>query len=127
MDPSTLADATVAILSPYLAKFGEKAADKLGEEAPELGGKLLGWLRQKLGARGQGAMDDLVKKPDSEVDQTDLRTQLTKALQADPTLAAELAKLLPHDTTETGAMTLSAGAGAKAIQFKGSHNTGTIS
>ena len=58
------------------------------------GGKLLGWLRAKLGARGQEALDDLAARPDSEDNQADLRKQIQKALEADPALAQQLEALV---------------------------------
>jgi hypothetical protein len=127
MDPATLASTAVALLSPYLEKIGDKAAEKLGDEAPELGSKLLGWLRTKLPGRGQEAVEDLAAKPDSEDNQADLRKQLAKALAADPALAKELAALLPQTPAETTTMTQAvSGAGAKAAQVKGSQNQTTI-
>ena len=112
-----LASAAVAILSPYLAKAGEGAAKKIGEEAVDTGGRLLGWMRAKLGGRAREALDDLVVKPDSEDNQADLRKQLTKMLVTDPGLAVELRALLSADS----------GANAKAAQVKGSGNTTSIS
>jgi hypothetical protein len=127
MDPISLATAAVAVLSPYLAKAGEGAAKKIGEEAVDGAGKLIGWMRTKLGGAAQKALDDLAAKPNSELNQTDLRTQLAKALEADPALAAELQAMLPRQATEAGAMTQDvSGAGAKAQQIRGSGNTSTI-
>jgi tetratricopeptide (TPR) repeat protein len=127
MDPVTLATAAVAVLAPYLAKAGEGAAKKLGEEAVDAGGKLLFWLRGKLGGRAQEALDDLKKEPGSEDNQADVRKQLKKALEADPALAAELQAMLPREATDAGAMTQDvSGAGAKAAQVRGSWNTTTI-
>lgn len=127
MDPISLASAAVATLAPYLAKAGEGAAKKIGEQAVDSAGKLLGWMRAKLGGRAQEALDDLAAKPDSEDNQADLRKQLAKALEADPALAAELRALLPADALAEGSMTQNvSGAGAKAAQVKGSGNTTTI-
>ena len=123
-----LASAAVAILSPYLAKAGEGAAKKIGEEAVDTGGRLLGWMRAKLGGRAREALDDLVVKPDSEDNQADLRKQLTKMLETDPGLAAELRALLSADTQDAGSMSQTvSGANAKAAQVKGSGNTTSIS
>jgi hypothetical protein len=128
MDPLALASAAVAALSPYLAKAGEGAAKKIGEEAVDTGGKLLAWMRAKLGGRATAALDELAAEPNSELNQTDLRTQVAKALQADPALAAELNALLPDSATSADIMTQDvSGAGAKAAQVKGSGNTTTIS
>ena len=128
MDPVILASAAVALLSPYLAKVGEGAAKKIGEDTVEAGGRLLGWMRAKLGGRAKEALDDLAAKPDSEDNQADLRKQLAKALEADPALAAELRAMLPADAAGTDSMSQTvSGAGAKAAQVKGSGNTTSIS
>jgi hypothetical protein len=128
MDPVTLASAAVAVLRPFLAKVGEGAAKKMGEEAVDTGGKLLGWMRAKLGGRAKEALDDLASKPDSEDNQADLRKQLAKALEADPVLATELRAMLSADAAGSDSMSQNvSGAGAKAAQVKGSGNTTTIS
>jgi len=128
MDPVTLASAAVALLSPYLAKVGEGAAKKIGEDTVETGGRLLGWMRAKLGGRAKEALDDLAAKPGSEDNQADLRKQLAKALEADPALAAELRAMLPAGAAGTDSMSQTvSGAGAKAAQVKGSGNTTSIS
>jgi hypothetical protein len=128
MEPVSLATAAVAALSVYLAKVGDGAAKKIGEEAAEAGGKLLGWMRAKLRGRAQEALDDLVVHPDREDNQADLRKQLTKALETDPALAAELQAMLPAAATMADSMVQNVGgAGPKAAQVKGSGNTTTIS
>jgi hypothetical protein len=128
MDPITLATAAVAALAPYLAKAGEGAAKKLGEEAVDAGGKLLGWMRARLTGRAQEALEDLAATPGNEDNQADLRKQLAKTLAADPALAADLARLLPGNAAGADSMSLNvSGAGAKVAQVKGSGNTTSIS
>jgi len=128
MEPIALASAAVAALAPYLAKAGESAAKKVGEEAVAAGGRLLGWMRERLGGRAREALADLEAKPESEDNQADLRKQLAKALEADSALAAELRAMLPAAATSVDSMIQNvSGAGAKAAQVKGSGNTTTIS
>src|SRR4051794_28254964 len=103
MDPISLAAAAVAVLSPYLAKAGEGAAKKLGEEAVDGAGKLLGWMRAKLGGGAKEALEELATTPGDQDNQAVLRKQLAKALQADPALAAELQAMLPREATDAGA------------------------
>jgi hypothetical protein len=125
MEPLTLASAAVAALSVYLAKVGDGAAKKIGEEA---GSRLLSWMRAKLHGRAQEALNDLEANPDSEDNQVDMRKQLVKALETDPALAAELCAILPAPATMADSMVQNvSGAGAKAAQVKGSGNTTTIS
>ena len=125
MDSLTLASAAVAVLLPYLAKAGEGAAAKIGEET---GSTLFGWMRTKLSGRGQEALDDLVANPGSEENQADLRKQLAKALETDPALTTELSAMLPTASKSAPSMVQDvSGSGAKAAQVKGSGNTTTIS
>ncbi|HTW28075.1 MAG TPA: hypothetical protein VME92_13170 [Acetobacteraceae bacterium] len=127
MDPLTLASAAVAALAPYFAKAGEGAAKKMGEEAVDAGGRLLGWMRDKLGGRAQAALDDLAADPGSEDNAADLRKQLAKTLAANPALADELRALLPAGAAGGDTMTQTvSGPGAKAAQIKGSGNTTNI-
>ena len=127
IEPVTAA-AAVALIAPYLAKMGEKAAEKAGEASVEAAGKVFGWLRAKLSGRAREALDDLEKSPDDADNQADLRKQLAKAMEADPSLVDELRALLPDDAQDGGSMTQTvSGPGAKASQVRGSGNTTTIS
>lgn len=128
MEPFTLASTVVMALVPYLSIAGEGVAKKIGEDAVDGGEKLLGWLRAKLGARGQEALDDLAARPDSEDNQADLRKQIQKALEADPALAQQLEALVRTGGVTADSMVQDvSGAGAKAAQVKGLGNTTTIS
>jgi len=128
MEIPALVAYAVGAISPHLAKLGESTAEKLGEGVGEAPGKILAWMREKLGGRAREALDDLEQAPASEDNQADLRKQLIKALQADPALAEELAALRPQDAVDASAMVQNvSGAGAKAIQQKGSGNTATNS
>ena len=113
----TLATQAAAIAALYLGETGKAVAKKVGEE---LGGKLLPWLRQKLTGRAKEALDDLEKNPGAEDNQADLRKQLTKLLEADPALLAELRALLPPaPATETTLQTQTVGDNSRAAQNKG--------
>jgi hypothetical protein len=127
VEPLALASAAIAILLPYLASIGTGAATKIGEESVETGARLLGWMRARLGGRGQGALDELAADPDNKLNQQDLHTQLAKALLAAPALAEGLKAMLPAAATNSEIMVQDlGGAGAKAAQVKGSGNTTTI-
>ena len=121
----TLATQAAAIAALYLGETGKAVAKKVGEE---LGGKLLPWLRQKLTGRAKEALDDLEKNPGAEDNQADLRKQLTKLLEADPALLAELRALLPPaPATETTLQTQTVGDHGRGVQNKGDNNTTNIS
>lgn len=118
-----IATTAVALLAPYLVEFGNGAAGKLGEDAGEAGGRLLGWMRAKLGGRAREALGDLEAAPASADNEADLRKQLVKALEAEPGLAEELRALLPAGTIDASAMNqMVSGDGAKGAQVKGSGN-----
>ena len=57
-----LAAAAISMISPYLAKAGEAAAGKVGEGAAEATGKVLGWLRAKLGGEAREALEQDEKR-----------------------------------------------------------------
>ena len=48
MDPTALATAATALLAPYVAKAGEKLAEKVGEKLPEQMGKLWSAIAAKF-------------------------------------------------------------------------------
>jgi hypothetical protein len=122
-----LAAASVAFLSPYLAEAGEEAAKTVGKETTEAGIKLLGWMREKLTGRAKEALTELEEKPDSQLNQDDLRTQLAKLLETQPDLVPQLQALLSKAKPPGDVMSQTVGEGGKASQIKGDRNTVSIS
>ena len=122
MDPVIVATAAVAVLSPYLVEGGKEATKTAAKD-------LYTWLKGKLTGRAAEALGDLEKAPASEDNQADLRKQLTKALEADPTLVADLRQLLP-ETSAAGVTTQtvdqSGSTNAKAAQVHGNRNVTNI-
>lgn len=121
-----LAAAAVALLAPYLTEAGKEVAKTVGKETAEGGFKLLSWMREKLTGRGKEALQELEEKPDSQLNQDDLRTQLAKLLEKQPELASQLRALMEEARTPGEAMNQNVGAGGKAIQTKGNQNTSFI-
>jgi hypothetical protein len=121
-----LAAAAVAVLAPYLTEAGKEAAKTVGKETAEGGFKLLGWMREKLTGRGKEALQELEEKPDSQLNQDDLRTQLAKLLEKQPELVPQLRALVEGARAPGEAMSQNVGAGGKAIQTKGNQNTSFI-
>jgi hypothetical protein len=123
-DPITLAATAVALLSPYLVKFGEKVAEGAGEGVADGGAKLLGWLKDKLTGRGKEALDDLTSAPESDDNKADLRKQLAKLIEAEPALGEELRSLLAEAGQSTGDATATAsGDNAVAVSNTGAGST----
>ena len=123
---TALATAAVSILSPYLAKVADGAAERLGELATEKSGSLYRWLKDKLaGQRAEEALDDLRAQPRDGDVQATLRVQLRRALAAEPRLAEELSNLLSEMRQEPlgvrQAQSVS-GDGATGIQIAGNSN-----
>jgi hypothetical protein len=122
-----LAAAAVALIAPYLTEAGKEAAKTMGKETAEASLRLLGWMREKLGGRAKEALTELEEKPDSQINQDDLRTQLAKLLTKQPALVPELRTLLSAAQTGTSSLTQNVGAGGQGIQVEGNQNRASIS
>lgn len=93
MDPITLAAAVTALLSPFIKKAGEAAAEKLGEKLPEGLGKI--WkVISKKSSNVKEAVDELGKNPDDPDNEVFFKKNLQKELEKDPEFAGMLAELL---------------------------------
>jgi len=79
------------------------------------------------GGRAKEALAELEEKPDSQLNQYDLRTQLAKLLEKQPDLVPQLRELLSDAQAQTEVMNQNVGAGGKASQIKGDRNTASIS
>ena len=115
------------MLAPYLTEAGKEAAKTVGKETAGAGLKLLGWMRERLSGRAKEALAELEEKPDSQLNQYDLRTQLAKLLEKQPDLVPQLRELLSDAQAQTEVMNQNVGAGGKASQIKGDRNTASIS
>jgi len=122
-----LATTLVAVLAPYLTEAGKEAAKTVGKETAGAGLKLLGWMREKLTGRGKEALAELEEKPESQLNQDDLRTQLAKLLEKQPDLVPQLEKLLSEAKPLGDVMSQTVGEGGKASQIKGDRNKVSIS
>src|SRR6185312_8820741 len=123
MDLKLLADTLTAFLAPalpYLVSGGkgliQEAGKKLGEDAPELLKTLWAKLRPKVEEKPAAveAVQDAAKAPEDSRIQTGLSIQLQKILEADSTLAAEIAKLLEGASPTTTYQAEVHGSGASA-------------
>jgi hypothetical protein len=119
-----LAAAAVTLLVPYLTEARKEAAKTIGKESAESGLRLLSWMREKLGGRAKEALTELEEKPDSQLNQDDLRTQLAKLLEKQPELIPELQTLL--SAAQTPSLTQNVGAHGQGIQIAGNQNRASI-
>jgi len=116
MDPqiiSVIASTAVGFLSSFLAKAGDAAAKKAGEDIFET-------LKARIGKKpaAQEALADLEKAPDDADLQVALRVQLKKLLEEDKAFATQLQQLLQEaGKTEAGATIIKQVAGNNAKQF----------
>jgi hypothetical protein len=103
MDPKLLADALTTLLAPALpfllsggTELVEEAGKKLGEEGVTLVRKLWGKLRFKVEEKPTlvEAAVEVSRTPEDAAALDTLRLQLRKLLEAEPVLAAELARLV---------------------------------
>ncbi|HKI00534.1 MAG TPA: hypothetical protein VKK31_01005 [Thermoanaerobaculia bacterium] len=122
MDPKLLADALTTFIAPALPSLvsggGElvkAAGETLGEKGVELIKSLWSKLRPKVEEKPAAAeaVQDTAKAPDDTAALEALQMQLRKILEADPSFAAEIAKLLE-------------GAGPKASYHAEVHGDGAI-
>jgi hypothetical protein len=116
MDALSLATSAVTILSPYLVKVGEKAAEEIGSLLPEGVGKV--WTTIMAKFRGnvvaEAAVKDFAKRPDDQLSQSSFAHQLRNLLEAEPALATELARLLDDAKRQGGETISNTGSGAVA-------------
>jgi len=97
MDPITsLAATAVAALAPYLAKAGEKFAEETGKAVADKIGALYQVLKTRFKDKpaANEALTDLETNPKDNDSKAALRRQLTKQMEADPSLKETLEKLL---------------------------------
>jgi hypothetical protein len=116
MDPQTInivAATAVGILSSFLAKAGEAATKKVGEDIYQA-------VKARLGKKSatQETLTDLEKAPNDADFQAALRVQLRKLMAEDQTFAAQLHDLLQEaGNTRSGALIIQQVAGDNAKQF----------
>lgn len=112
---STAAAATT-LLTPYLVKAGEKAAEEVGKHLPSALGRL--WSAMTARFKGKPAAEesltDLVARPDDDDTVAAFRNQLRKLMESNPDFARELAELLRSARSEAGDTIVVTGSGAVA-------------
>jgi hypothetical protein len=97
---TSIATATVSLLSPYLRKAAEKAGEKLvsfaANHAWQKAKEIYESLRGALASNDPAAasLQRLVESPDNPQCQAEMTDSLAVVLRADPTLAQNLASLL---------------------------------
>lgn len=98
MDVQTLAQQVTAFLAPflpYLLKAAEKAAEEAGKKLGEAAWEQAKALWQKLRRRKnvEQVAQTAAALPDNAALREALRTEIARALQEDPDLAAEVSRL----------------------------------
>jgi hypothetical protein len=120
-----LAAAAVSVLAPYLTEAAKEAAKTVGKETAGTGLKLLDWMREKLSGRAKEALADLEEKPDSQLNQDDLRTQVAKLLEKEPDLVPQLEALLSK-APQGDVMSQTVGKRGNGSQIRGNRNKVSI-
>ena len=121
-----LAASAVALLAPLFNKALEKGAEEAGSAAV---GGLVAKLKEKLGHSGsQEALEDLRQQPSDADTQAALRSQLVKAMKAEPALAERLQSWLDEAKPQAAALGFQQGVqipghGNKVAQVAGSGNS----
>ena len=118
MEPATLAAAALAIVTPYLATFGQDAAK---EAASSAGKAIWGWVKGKLtGEAGKEAVANLEAAPGAPQSAQSLQAALIEALNKEPSAAEALAALLKHHGVAFPSQTMTVtGDGNKSAQASG--------
>jgi hypothetical protein len=95
--------AAVALLVPYLAKFGEAVASKAGEAAVEGGKAILEIIKRRLGRDadeyGRQTLTRLEAKPEDEGRQSALRSVLADKVMEDREFADDLERIVQQTTS----------------------------
>jgi hypothetical protein len=78
MDPTTLAATVTALIAPYLAKLGEAAIEKVGEQLPEKIGNVWNLIVQRFKENpvASGVANDLAQEADDSENQKAFTHQL---------------------------------------------------
>jgi hypothetical protein len=123
MDPKLLADALTTALAPampYLVAGGQEAVRRAGKKIGEEGLDFAKKLWEKVGPKvkgspqAEGAAQDVAAAPAEPDARAALRLQLRKILEADPELAAELARMVDAAGPKTTYQAAIHGSGAIA-------------
>ncbi|MCB0118773.1 MAG: toll/interleukin-1 receptor domain-containing protein [Anaerolineales bacterium] len=109
MDPITLAATVTTILSPFIKKAGEAAAEKIGEKFPDSIGKIWSAVSKKSDNVAEAATD-LAKNPDDADNEVVLKKQLQKAFEKDQELAEMIAELVEKTKSEANISNIGDGA-----------------
>lgn len=118
-----LAATAVAFLAPLLNKALEKGAEEAGGAAV---GGLVSKLKEKLGHPGsQEALEDLRQQPSDADTQAALRSQLVKAMKADPSLAEKLQAWLEEAKPQAAALGIQQSAQVQGNDNKVAQVTGS--
>jgi hypothetical protein len=95
MDLPALAQTVVALLAPYIAKSGEKFAEKIGEKLPDSLANLWGVITKRLrGKPAEQAIKEYSASPNEADKQAVLSKEIANALAEDPEFRKELQHLL---------------------------------
>src|SRR5687768_16978095 len=126
MDEATMAAATIAALTPFLAEGGKAVVKKIGDRVGDNVIKLYDTLKAKLVyAPAKEALAELEQAPEDTDLQATMRVQLKKALSEDAALRDELEALLQTIGTAPGGLRQDGkniGANNKIVQIVGSYN-----
>ena len=96
VDPITLATAATTLLAPYIAKAGEKAFEKIGEQLPDKIGSVWNAIANRFKDKpaAADAANDLAKNAEDTDNQEAFALQLRKTLKEDENFANLLSDLI---------------------------------
>lgn len=98
MDPTMVATQALALLSPYIVRAGDAAAQKLGEAAAKNAEAILDLIRRRFGADqdtyGEQTLAKVLEKPNEQWPKEALKDQLVEKAQNDASFRNELESLV---------------------------------
>lgn len=98
MDPNVLASQALALLSPYLARAGDSAAQTVGAAAAKQAETILAAIRRRFGidrdVYAEQTLDKVIEEPRQESPKQALEAILANKAKQDTSFYAELEQLM---------------------------------
>ncbi len=122
-----IASAVVALVVPYLVKGADAMVDEFGRDSASGIIKLFSRIRDKFKSPEQhSALDDLNAHPEDPDVQGQMRLQLRKALETDPSFSTEVAdmvKAIRGSQIKVAQSSVISGNDNDVVQISGDSNT----
>lgn len=131
MDPTLLATQALALLGPYLARFGDAAVQKAGEAAGQHADAIINAIRRQFGADNdtfaEQTLDAVLKQPTDASPKQALQGIVASKAEKNETFKAELERLLTEAKADSQTQQFLVNVyGGKVGEIFQIHTVGTI-